>query len=272
MPAETGPTLIAGNFNGVLQPPQKVAQTERVREIVDEIHELPRRQRNALVMQEFEGYSNKDVALKLHTSPIAVKKLVSRARTTLREKMIALFPVPWLVRNLKHGNASAQSGSDLAAGIKVVAVAALAAGSITVAANQITTTDQKTGSADKAVQASAATLLSGPRLDPASPLISASGLTGQDSRADQSTQQNQSDGSLSPGTGSGSTDSGSSSQSNASPDNRTAASGSLLEQEGDSSAGKSKSEKEGTHPGKGNGNSKDKDKGKDKDNPGNGKK
>ena len=59
------------------------AQREEMRRIVAEIARLPERQRRALVMREFDGRSHAETARRLHTTVLATKSLIIRARSNL---------------------------------------------------------------------------------------------------------------------------------------------------------------------------------------------
>jgi RNA polymerase sigma factor (sigma-70 family) len=48
------------------------------------MHLLPARQRQAMVLREFEGCSYDEIATRLQASDGAVRQLLNRARTTLR--------------------------------------------------------------------------------------------------------------------------------------------------------------------------------------------
>ncbi|HUA72604.1 MAG TPA: RNA polymerase sigma factor [Solirubrobacteraceae bacterium] len=59
---------------------------------------LPARQRQALVMREFEGRSYDEIAARLGASHGAVRQLLNRARASVRERMGAVVPVELLTR------------------------------------------------------------------------------------------------------------------------------------------------------------------------------
>jgi RNA polymerase sigma factor (sigma-70 family) len=71
---------------------------ERLDALVGALLSLPARQRQALVMREFEGRSYEEIATRLGASNGAVRQLLSRARTSIRERLGALIPVDLLVR------------------------------------------------------------------------------------------------------------------------------------------------------------------------------
>jgi RNA polymerase sigma factor (sigma-70 family) len=65
-------------------PELSLDQRDRLRRIVDEIGQLPERERRALVLRAFEGRTHAELAARLDGSPAATKALVFRARTQLR--------------------------------------------------------------------------------------------------------------------------------------------------------------------------------------------
>jgi RNA polymerase sigma factor (sigma-70 family) len=111
------------NFDGVLQPPDVAAHREELAALIAGVRELPAPQREALVRRELEGRSHEKIAASLGTTPGAVRGLIYRARTALRDGMGLLIPLPVLRAILGSGAAS----SD-AAGAGGAAAAGLAAG------------------------------------------------------------------------------------------------------------------------------------------------
>lgn len=71
---------------------------ERLDALVGALLSLPARQRQALVMREFEGRSYDEIAARLGASNGAVRQLLSRARTSIRERLGALIPVDLVLR------------------------------------------------------------------------------------------------------------------------------------------------------------------------------
>lgn len=131
------------NYDGVPQPPQVAEQRARFLKVVDEIDALPDRQREALLLNEFEGRCYADIASQLGTSESGVRGLLRRARTQLRTAAAALFPLPALrelvrtdpARTLQLERAGDMIGTAGAAGgigtgIAKVAAGVLAAGTI----------------------------------------------------------------------------------------------------------------------------------------------
>lgn len=65
-------------------PELSLDQRDRLRRVVDQIGDLPERERRALVLRAFEGRTHAELATRLDTSVPATKSLVCRARTRLR--------------------------------------------------------------------------------------------------------------------------------------------------------------------------------------------
>jgi RNA polymerase sigma factor (sigma-70 family) len=134
------------NYDGVPQPPQVAEQRARFLEVVGEIEALPARQREALLLNEFEGRCYADIAVELGTSESGVRGLLRRARRQLRETAAALLlPFPVLRELVRSdggrglqvdraseliGTAGAAGGVGAAGGLAKVAAGVLAAGTI----------------------------------------------------------------------------------------------------------------------------------------------
>jgi len=71
---------------------------ERLDGLVAALASLPERQRQAIVMRELEGRSYEEIAARLETSNGAVRQLLNRARTSIRERLGALIPVELVLR------------------------------------------------------------------------------------------------------------------------------------------------------------------------------
>jgi RNA polymerase sigma factor (sigma-70 family) len=111
------------NFDGVPQPPEVATQREELASLIAGVRSLPGPQREAIVRRELEGRSHDEIAASLGTTPGAVRGLIYRARTALRDGMGVLIPLPVLRAALGSGPA----GSN-AAGAGGAAAAGLAAG------------------------------------------------------------------------------------------------------------------------------------------------
>lgn len=134
------------NYDGVPQPPQVAEGRARFLKIVGEIGALPARQRQALLLNEFEGRCYAEIAAELGTSESGVRGLLRRARRQLRETAAAvLLPIP-VLRELVRSDggralpvdragelittAGAAGGVGAAGGFAKVAAGVLAAGTI----------------------------------------------------------------------------------------------------------------------------------------------
>src|SRR3954471_20087163 len=89
---------ISEQIDGVETPPQAFERGERFRTVVAAVHDLPERQRDAIVLQALEGRSYDEIALELGVTGGAVRQLLNRARTTLREGVTAFTPPALLAR------------------------------------------------------------------------------------------------------------------------------------------------------------------------------
>ena len=76
----------------------ELVHRERLDALVGAMLSLPARQRQALVMRELEGRSYDEIATRLGASNGAVRQLLSRARTSIRERLGALIPVDLVLR------------------------------------------------------------------------------------------------------------------------------------------------------------------------------
>ena len=89
---------VSEQIDGVETPPQAVERGERLRAVVAAVQHLPERQRNAIVLQALEGRSYEEIAAELGVTDGAVRQLLNRARTTLRDAATAVTPPALLVR------------------------------------------------------------------------------------------------------------------------------------------------------------------------------
>ena len=133
-------------IDGVRQPGDYALLHEELRSAVSAVNSLPEAQRKALIRSALDGESHDTIAAELETTPGAVRQLIFRARTGLRDGLGALVPLPvlrWLVEATTHeaaaGGAATGSAAAIAAGagggsvalkaVAVVAVGAAVAGS-----------------------------------------------------------------------------------------------------------------------------------------------
>ena len=71
-----------------------VPDSERSTAVVQALGRLPEKQRTAIVLCTFEGWTNRQAAEVLRVSVEAVESLLSRARRTLREDLSRFREVP----------------------------------------------------------------------------------------------------------------------------------------------------------------------------------
>ena len=124
--------------NAGSDPEQVAERNEEMDRLFTAICALPNAQREALVRRELGGVGHGEIAAHLGTTATAVRGLIFRARTEVRNAMGALVPLPVLRTLLAHGSAAGVAGGGTAAlfggtGAKggvamVAAVVALGAG------------------------------------------------------------------------------------------------------------------------------------------------
>jgi RNA polymerase sigma factor (sigma-70 family) len=128
------------DFDGVRRPDQVFEQRIELQQTVAALNDLPQRQRDALVMREFEGRSYDEIALALGANDGAVRQLLNRARVTLRSAASALIPPPFVARAAasmppSDGRRLAEIFGGLgAAGIAKAGATAVVAGTLVVGA------------------------------------------------------------------------------------------------------------------------------------------
>lgn len=133
---------IPADFDGVRRPDQVVEQRIELQRTVAAVNALPDRQRDAIVMREFEGRSYQEIALALGAGDGAVRQLLNRARGTLRDAVSLLMPPPLVARVASSlppsdGRRTAEVLGGLgAAGLAKAGATAVMAGSLVVGAAQ----------------------------------------------------------------------------------------------------------------------------------------
>jgi RNA polymerase sigma factor (sigma-70 family) len=88
-----------------------------LRNLVDNVVELPAHQRIALVQTAFEGRSRSEIAATLGVTEGAVRQLVHRGRERLRKAAAGLIPLPvlnWLAHGHGRGGSVAARSGDVA--------------------------------------------------------------------------------------------------------------------------------------------------------------
>jgi RNA polymerase sigma factor (sigma-70 family) len=93
--------------------PSAAAEAERREEMSDlmtRLRALPEPQRAAIVMRELEGLSHEEIAAALGVSGGAARQAIHRARTSLRDGLGMLVPLPLLRTLFDHGAEAAAGG------------------------------------------------------------------------------------------------------------------------------------------------------------------
>jgi RNA polymerase sigma factor (sigma-70 family) len=109
------------NFDGVAQPPEVAARREELAALTARVRDLPDPQRQALVKRELEGRSHEEIASSLGVSAGAVRGLISRARTALRDGAGMLIPMPVLRALLGSGSSAPEATGAAAAATGIAA-------------------------------------------------------------------------------------------------------------------------------------------------------
>jgi RNA polymerase sigma factor (sigma-70 family) len=119
------------SFDGVPQPPEVAARREQLAALIAQVKDLPPAQRDALVQRELEGRSHREIGVAMGVTPGAVRGLIFRARTALRDVAGMLVPMPALRALLNAGPLQAEAAGT---GIGGVAVGLSAGGGIAIKA------------------------------------------------------------------------------------------------------------------------------------------
>jgi RNA polymerase sigma-70 factor (ECF subfamily) len=83
---EKGPVTVADPETP--SPEHRMGQLEFRRKVQEAIGELPEKERIAVVLNKYEGFSYADIARTLGCSTMAVKSLLARARENLKERLL----------------------------------------------------------------------------------------------------------------------------------------------------------------------------------------
>ena len=111
-------------YDGVPQPPDIASRSEELATTVAAISALPAAQRDALVKRELEGMGHDEIAADLGVSPGAVRQLIFRARTALRNGLGSLIPLPVIRAMLEAGPAGAgAAGTAVGGGAAALGIA-----------------------------------------------------------------------------------------------------------------------------------------------------
>jgi RNA polymerase sigma factor (sigma-70 family) len=103
---------------------------EEITDLTERLRALPETQRAAIVMRELEGLSHEEIAAALGLSGGAARQAIHRARTTLRDGVGLLLPLPLLKFLLDGGGEAAAAGAGAAAGAAGAGGSAAALGGI----------------------------------------------------------------------------------------------------------------------------------------------
>ncbi|HET9721333.1 MAG TPA: sigma-70 family RNA polymerase sigma factor, partial [Solirubrobacteraceae bacterium] len=113
-----------------------VASRIEARSLLAELARLPERQRDALVLTSLQGRSRSEVAVSLGTTEGAVRQMVHRARTSLRNAAGAILPVPVVAaaaRSSRGAQLGGATATTLGGGVALKAGAIIAAGGLVAA-------------------------------------------------------------------------------------------------------------------------------------------
>jgi RNA polymerase sigma factor (sigma-70 family) len=118
---------LSEEFDGVPQPPDVLAGREELSGLVASLKSLPDAQREALVQREMEGRSHEEIAAALGASPGAVRGLIFRARSALRNVSGLLVPSSFVQALLTSSGSGVAGGVAAGGGASLLAKAGLAA-------------------------------------------------------------------------------------------------------------------------------------------------
>ncbi|HET7486086.1 MAG TPA: sigma-70 family RNA polymerase sigma factor, partial [Solirubrobacterales bacterium] len=120
---------LAETLAGGRDPAEELERREELAELIRRLRTLPESQRAAIVMRELEGLGHEEIATVLGLSGGGARQAIHRARTTLRDGLGMLLPMPAL-KALLAGSSSpsieAAAGAAGAGGAGVVLKAATA--------------------------------------------------------------------------------------------------------------------------------------------------
>lgn len=145
-PGRLETVALSDERDGVERPDEVFERRQRMRDVVAAVQELPRGQRDALVLRELEGRGHDEIALQLGVTGGAVRQLIHRARSSVRAGVSAVMPW-WLVESVARGSvgealagrlpelvaAGAATTTVAKAGVAIVVVGGMAGGGVTVA-------------------------------------------------------------------------------------------------------------------------------------------
>lgn len=103
---------------------------EEIRDLMERLRALPEPQRAAIVMRELEGLSHEEIAAALGVSGGAARQTIHRARTSLRNGLGLLIPLPLLRLLFDHAGEAAGSAAAAGATGTAAAVGGLGGGGV----------------------------------------------------------------------------------------------------------------------------------------------
>jgi hypothetical protein len=150
-------------YDGVPQPPDVIDRKLAVRRLVEEINDLPERQRSAIVAYEIEGRSYEEIAHSMSATTPIVRQLVHRARIRLRDACGVVVPtwaLRWLVlADVRTGGSDrigeAVAGGATGAGLLKAGTALLATGAIATGAGGLVIKHERGTGSHRAAAAAA---------------------------------------------------------------------------------------------------------------------
>ncbi len=72
-------------------PEKTLEQKEAAIELFEKIDQLPEKQKRAILLHKFEGYSHKEICEKMNLSQASVESLIYRAKVSLRKSLVSYF-------------------------------------------------------------------------------------------------------------------------------------------------------------------------------------
>jgi RNA polymerase sigma factor (sigma-70 family) len=108
----------------------EVEAREELADLMQRLHALPENYRAAIVMRELEGLSHEEIAAALGLSGGAARQVLYRARTTLREGLGLVVPLPVMRALAEHFDDAGRAGGAIAAGAGGAALSGLGGGAL----------------------------------------------------------------------------------------------------------------------------------------------
>ncbi|HEX8854142.1 MAG TPA: sigma-70 family RNA polymerase sigma factor [Thermoleophilaceae bacterium] len=131
---------LSEEIDGVERPDQVAERRQRFSSVVAAVRDLPERQRDAILLREFEGRSYDEIAAALGVGRGAVRQLLHRARAGVRSAATALTPYGVAERLVGESGsrvAEAAAGAGLGAVLTKASAAVLVTGAVVGGATQV---------------------------------------------------------------------------------------------------------------------------------------